>query len=149
MTTVTEAWQAALAAEHAAVAGYDIVGPRVASAQVAPARADQQAHRDLRDATSAALSAAGQTPVAAQPSYPLPFAVTDAATAGRFAVSLESACAAAWRYLIAVAAATPGRPDVEALRADAQTALTASAVRATRWRLVVDPAEPTVPFPGI
>jgi uncharacterized protein DUF4439 len=147
VTALVDAWQAALAAEHAAVAGYDVVGPRVAGAQVALARTDQQAHRDLRDATSAALTAAGQTPVAAQPGYPLPFAVTDAATAERLAVSVESACAAAWRYLIAVAASS-SNPD-PSLRADAQSALTASAVRATQWRVVVDPDQPTVPFPGI
>ena len=148
MTALIDTWQAALAAEHAAVAGYDVIGPRVAGAQVALARTDQQAHRDLRDATSAALTAAGQAPVAARPGYPLPFAVTDGVTAGRFAISLESACAAAWRYLIAVTASPTSRP-IPTLRADAQTALTASAVRATQWRQVVDPARPTVPFPGI
>ena len=148
MTAPIEAWQAALAAEHAAVAGYDVIGPRVAGAQVALARTDQQAHRDLRDATSAALTAAGQTPLAARPGYPLPFAVTDGVSAGHFAISLESACAAAWRYLIAVAASQSSR-SVPTLRADAQTALTASAVRATQWRQVVDPARPTVPFPGV
>lgn len=143
-----EAWQAALAAEHAAVAGYDVLGPRVPAAQTAMARSGQQAHRDLRDATSAALTTAGVTPTAARPDYPLPFAVTDVATARRLAISLESACAAAWRYLIAVAAEPGARPPAS-LRADAQTALTASAVRATQWRRLVDPTRPTVAFPGI
>lgn len=143
MTPVVDAWQAALAAEHAAVAGYDVLGPRLDRAHIALARADQQAHRDLRDATAAALATTGATPVPARADYPLPFAVTDAGTAERLAVSLESACAAAWRYLISAAGT---RTDVHR---DAQAALTASAVRATQWRRLVDPARPTVPFPGI
>ena len=148
MTALIDAWQAALAAEHAAIAGYDVLGPRLDPVHVGLARADQQAHRALRDATSAALAAAGQTPVAAQPDYPLPFAVTGPATAQRFALNLESAGAAAWRYLIAVAADSPQLPN-PTLRADAQVALTSSAVRAMGWRRLVDPARPTVPFPGI
>ncbi len=148
MTAVIDAWEAALAAEHAAVAGYDVLGPRLDAIHMATARADQQAHRDLRDATSRALTAPGQAPVPAQPDYPLPFPVDTAATAQRFALTLESRCAGAWRYLIAVAAST-GQPPSPNLRADAQAALTASAVRATRWRRLVDPAKPTVPFPGI
>jgi len=149
VTALITAWQAALAAEHAAVAGYDVLGPRLDPSRSALARADQQAHRDRRDATSTALIAAGQTPTPAQPDYPLPFAVTDAVTAHRFALDLESACAAAWRYLIAVAAAQNAQVPTPSLRTDAQTALTASAVRATQWRRLVDPAKPTVAFPGI
>jgi Domain of unknown function (DUF4439) len=145
MTTVAAAWQAALASEHAAVAGYDVLGPRLAdAAQVSLARDSQQAHRALRDATSARLIAAGQSPVAAASDYPLPFAVSDPVTAQRFAISLESACAAAWRYLISVVAASS-----RSARADAQQALTDSAVRAMRWRRLVAPTKATVAFPGI
>jgi hypothetical protein len=139
------AWQAALAAEHAAIAGYDVLGPRLAdSGQVTLARDSQQAHRELRDATSARLVAAGQSPVPAAADYPLPFAVADPVAAKRLAISLESACAAAWRYLISVADASS-----RSLRTDAQQALTASALRAMRWRRLVTPARATVAFPGI
>lgn len=145
MTTVVSAWQAALAAEHAAVAGYDVLGPRLADpAQVSLARDSQQAHRGLRDATSARLIAAGRSPVPAEADYALPFAVTDPVTAQRFAIGLESACAAAWRYLVSVAA-----PSSRSVRADAQQALTDSAVRAMRWRRLVAPTKATVAFPGI
>lgn len=144
MSSLVDAWQAALAAEHAAVAGYDVAGPHMDDAEAATARADQQAHRTLRDATSAALAAAGHAPMPARPDYPLPFAVTNAATARQFALNLESASAAAWRYVIAVAGAAD-----RTVRSDAQAALTASAVRAVQWRSLVDPAKPTVPFPGI
>ncbi|HEY3090452.1 MAG TPA: ferritin-like domain-containing protein [Jatrophihabitantaceae bacterium] len=145
MNTLLAAWQAALAAEHAAVAGYDVIGPRLAdAAQVTLARDSQQAHRELRDATSAQLTAAGQSPVPAAADYPLPFAVTGPLNAQRFAISLESACAVAWRYLISVTDAS-----LRSVRADAQQALTDSALRAMRWRRLVAPTEPTVPFPGI
>ena len=144
MSTLVDAWQAALAAEHAAVAGYDVAGPRLGQADAATARADQEAHRGLRDATSAALTAAGHAPVPAKPDYPMPFAVTNTATARQLALNLESACAAAWRYLIAVAG-----PSDRTVRDNAQAALTAGAVRALYWRRLVDPAKPTVPFPGI
>jgi hypothetical protein len=144
MTTVA-AWQAALATEHAAIAGYDVLGPwLVDPAQVSLARDSQQAHRELRDATSARLVAAGQSPVSAAADYPLPFAVTNPATAQGFAISLEAACAEAWRYLISV---TPAAS--QSARADAQQALTDSAVRAMRWRRILSPARATVAFPGI
>jgi hypothetical protein len=145
VNTLLAAWQAALAAEHAAVGGYDVIGPRLAdAAQVTLARDSQQAHRERRDATSAQLTAAGQSPVPAAADYPLPFAVTGPLTAQRFAISLESACAGAWRYLISVTDAS-----LRSVRADAQQALTDSALRAMRWRRLVAPTEPTVPFPGI
>lgn len=145
MSAVVAAWQGALAAEHAAVAGYDVIGPRLTDpSQVSLAHDSQQAHRELRDATSARLLASAQSPVPAAANYPLPFAVTDPVSAQHFAVSLESACAAAWRYLISVADGSS-----RMLRADALRALTDSALRAMRWRRFVNPAKPTVPFPGI
>ena len=145
MNAVLAAWQAALAAEHAAIAGYDVLGPRLADpAQVTLARDSQQAHRELRDATSARLTAAGQSAVPAAADYPLPFAVTDPVSAQRFAIGLESACAAEWRYLISVADASSS-----SMRADAQQALTDSAVRAMRWRRLVAPMKATVAFPGV
>lgn len=148
MSELEAAWQAALAAEHAAVAGYDVLGPRLTDrTEVTLARSCQQAHRDLRERTTTSLRDAGLQPVAALPGYPLPFAVAAPAAARQFAVRLESGCASAWRYLIAAAAQTvsSNRP----LRTDAQVVLTASALRATRWRRLADPAMPTVAFPGI
>ena len=138
-----EAWQAALAAEHAAVYGYGIVGPRVPAAERALARRCEEAHRTLRDQTSAALSAAGHSPVAPQPGYPLPFPVDDTAGARRLALDLETEAAAAWRHLIAVS--EPGSP----VRRMATQALMDTALRAMRWRHLITPARATVPFPGM
>lgn len=156
MTSVAQAWQQALAAEYAAAFGYGVLGPRLGvAASVALARAAEQAHHELGDRTAGDLGAAGQPPVAPAADYPLPYPVTDDLSAQHFAIRLESACASAWRYLISVAAAPDAdhsgldAAQLQTLRAVAQSALTASAVRAMRWRRLVDPAKATVPFPGI
>ena len=70
------ALQAALAAEHAAVYGYGIVGAMVTGGAETLARADWLAHQEARDTLEAMLVKLGATPVAASPAYQLPFAVT-------------------------------------------------------------------------
>jgi hypothetical protein len=153
--SVVTAWQQALAAEHQAVFGYSALGPQLAgSAAVSSARADEQAHVQLRDSAIAGLLALAVTPVEPQPNYPLPDLANPAAAA-RLAVQLETGCAAAWRYLIAVAAdpaaerSTLTGPAVHALRQAAQQALTGAATRALEWRLTITPTAPTVAFPGL
>lgn len=154
MTSVLDAWQAALAAEQAAAFGYGVLGPHVRAHYQSQARADQQDHRDLASRTAALLAATGATPVSPQADYPVPSPLTGAA-AEQHAVELEQACAAAWRYLIAVAADVESSrsgldaASIRSLRGRAQSGLTAAAVRAVRWRRVTDPAHATVPFPGI
>ena len=143
------AWQSALAAEQQAVFGYALLGPRLtASADVSRARACQDAHQQLQDATSAALVRAHLQPVAPLADYSSLYPVPDAHAARRLAVRLESDAANAWRYLYTQAAAVrPAQPDLAAQRAAirtlAQQALTACAVRAVQWRGT------PVPFPGI
>ena len=148
MTAVDDAWQAALAAEHQAVFGYGVLGPRLTGTQRNLAAACQRAHVGLRDRTAAAMVAAGVTPVAARADYPALYPVPDAAAARRLAVRLEDECAFAWRvrYLRAASTADSG---ARAQRASGQDALTDSAVRATRWRVIVTPGQATDPFPGI
>ncbi|MCU1669099.1 MAG: hypothetical protein JWP40_2026 [Blastococcus sp.] len=148
MSALDDAWQVALGAEQQAVFGYDLLGPRLdTSAESDRARACQDQHAILRDSTSSAIVAAGRGPVAPAADYPALYPVADAQAARRLAVRLEEDCAAAWRYLYALAAVQATPP--QGLRAAAQTALTSSAVRATRWRLAAQPASPTVAFPGI
>lgn len=135
------AWQAALAAEQQAVFGYGLLGPRLAEpADADLARRCTAEHEALRDATAAALAASGRTPVAPAADYPALYPVPDARAARRTAVRLEQDAAAAWRALYAAAAVDPG---AAGLRATAQAALTAAAVRAVRWR------GRSVAFPGI
>jgi hypothetical protein len=142
MTAVDAAWQAALAAEHRAVFGYGLLGAQLHhSPRLALAIRCSDAHEALRDTTESAMVAARLTPVPPAADYPDLYPVTTAAQAAALAVRLEDGCAAAWRFLYAATAAPGGRSP--AVRAAAQTALTASAVRAVQWR------QAPVPFPGL
>ena len=133
--------QDALAAEHAAVFGYGVVGARLADADREAAEAAELAHRARRDATASLLSGRGEKPVAAEPAYQLPFPVTDRVAAMKLALRLEERVAQAWR---AALPATKG--DV---RRTALAALTDCALRAVRWRRVAAPDKPAVvAFPG-
>lgn len=147
MSTITDAWQRALGAEQQAVFGYALAGPRL-DAGTNLARACQAAHEALRDQTESAIEKAGAAPAPPPADFPSLYPVPDAGAAQRLAIRLEQDAAKAWRYLYAVAAQGSGA-DAVAARSAAQAALTASAVRATRWRLLVDPARATVAFPGI
>jgi hypothetical protein len=135
------ALQTGLAAEHAVIWGYGVVGAHVSGALLAQVREADDAHRTLRDDTIALVARYGGDPVATQPAYALPFPVTDRASALRLAVHLEEGAAAAWRYAVAAT------DDIE-VRRTALTALSDAAVRATRWRLALPTTPATVPFPG-
>ncbi|MBZ4324613.1 DUF4439 domain-containing protein, partial [Streptomyces huiliensis] len=75
---VLTAAQTALAAEHAAVYGYGVVGARAAEERAQEAREAYEAHRARRDAMRRAVRALGGTPAAADAAYALPFPVPDA-----------------------------------------------------------------------
>jgi hypothetical protein len=135
------ALQAALAAEHAVVWGYSVVGARAGDDLLAQVRDADDAHRTRRDTTVTLIGTYGGDPVPTEASYALPFPVTDRRSALRLAVHLEEGAAAAWRYV--VAASTD-----RTLRRTALGALTDAAVRATRWRRLAAVTPITVPFPG-
>jgi hypothetical protein len=146
------AWQQALAAEQRAVFGYGLLGPRLADdSAVGLAHDCQSAHEQLRDAAAAAITGSGRQPAAPASDYPDLYPVNSASAAGRLAVRLEEDAASAWRYVYAVAAAAASDASAGSgsLRRTAQAALTASAVRATRWRLTIGVSPPVVAFPGI
>ncbi|MFE4800718.1 ferritin-like domain-containing protein [Streptomyces sp. NPDC056708] len=130
-----KAAQAALAAEHAAVYAYGVVGGRVADGRRAEATAAYQAHRARRDALARTVRDLGGEPVAAQAAYALPFAVPDQAAAVRLAALLEDRVADVYSDLVRAAAGP--------LRREAADALREAAVRAVRWR------GSGVPFPGL
>lgn len=141
------AWEAALAAEQRAVFGYGLLGAHLHRSPHAPlARSCAQAHEDATDRSEAQLRRQGAVPSAPAADYPQLYPVTDQAQAIALAIRLEHDCAQAWRYLYAVAAAHATPHDV---RTVAQSQLDGSAVRATRWRRIADPAHATVPFPGV
>jgi hypothetical protein len=145
VTALIAAWQAALAAEHQAVFGYGLLGPRLRGAQHNLAVTCEAVHEALRDAIEAAMAGSGVRPVQPRADYPELYPVRDAGQARALAARLEDDCAGAWRYLYAQAA----RGGAIMRMAQAQSALTASAVRATRWRLLVSPTDATRPFPGV
>lgn len=137
-----DALQLALAAEHAVVWGYGLVGGQIGSELLPTVQEADATHRARRDATAAIVRDQGGEPVTAQPSYDVPFAVKDTTTALRLAVHLEEGAAEAWHFLLS-ATGDAG------LRQTAVTALSDSAVRATRWRARLTPATAAVSFPGV
>jgi hypothetical protein len=128
------ALQAALAAEHAAVYGYGVVGAHLTGHALAAARADWVAHQVARDSLESMLQSAAATPVAADAAYRLPQRVHGTSAAIALAVTLENRVAEA--YLGLVAATRP------ALRKFGAREVVAAAIRAASWR------GHTVAFPG-
>ena len=129
------ALQGALAAEHAAVYGYGVVGAMVTGHAETLARADWLAHQDARDTLEAMLVKLGATPVAASPAYRLPFPVTGEASAARLAVALEDGVTRAYLAVVAVTDRT--------LRSFGALAMQPPANRALAW------GGSTVAFPGM
>lgn len=129
------ALQAALAAEHAAVYGYGVVGGRVAGDGRQAARAAYDAHRARRDSLRRRVRDLGGTPEPSAAAYALPFDVPDAAAATRLAAELEDRVAAVYADLVRASAGDR--------RQDAAAALREAAVRAVRWRGTA------VAFPGL
>lgn len=129
------ALQAALAAEHAAVYGYGVVGGRIGKDRRTEARTAYDAHRARRDALVRAVKDAGGAPVAAAAGYALPFPVPDAAAAVRLAAELEDRVAGVYADLVRATGGEQRRGAAEAMRE--------AAVRSVRW------SGESVAFPGL
>jgi hypothetical protein len=129
------ALQGALAAEHAAVYGYGVVGAMLSGTDQAAARTDWIAHQEARDTLEAMLVKLGATPVAASAAYQLPFAVTGPAAAKALAVVLEDGVTQAYLAVVAVTDRT--------LRSFGALAMQPPANRAAFWR------GRTIAFPGM
>lgn len=127
----TQALQSALAAEHAAVYAYGVIGG-VLGTTSAQASAAYAAHRGRRDQLVGRI---GEEAVPAEPVYELPFEVSGPARARRLAVRVEDRCAEV--YADVVSRTTAGN------RLYAARALTDCAVRGLDWG-----AKPE-PFPGL
>jgi hypothetical protein len=175
---VVQALQRVLAAQHAAVYGYPVIGVALRSAgQIRLARQLEAQHRHTRDELMAQLAARQVTPVPAQASYRAAQPVTGPADAQRWALDLEEDCAGAYRYLLVAPMLTgpprdgtsaspgasgprssgasasggtvPSAASQAALRRQALAGLTTAASDATRWRSLLNPDAPTTAFPGI
>ncbi|HEU5475009.1 MAG TPA: ferritin-like domain-containing protein [Actinophytocola sp.] len=137
----SDAVQAALGAEHAAVWVYGLVSAFLPAGLDAPVAAGMAAHRARRDATERFLAAAGSTPRPAEPAYLPPDPVTDQASALALLVTAEADTTVAWRAVLE-------RTDSAELRAAALEALTTAAVRAARWRKAAGQSPVTPALPG-
>jgi uncharacterized protein DUF4439 len=135
MATAIAALQNALAAEHAVIYGYGVVGAMLTGTEQANAAADWTAHQTARDTLESMLTALGAAPVAAEDAYQLPFAVTSTATAVKLAAALEDGLTRAYLGVVAVS-----NPD---LRTFAAKAMQASANRVVAW------SGTTSAFPGM
>ena len=127
----TNALQSALAAEHAAVHAYGLVGG-VLGLSATDTSAAYAVHRGRRDQL---VTMIGRRAVAAEPAYELPFEVSGPARARRLAARVEQRCADVYADVVA---STTGANRLYAARA-----LTDCAVRALGWG-----AEPEA-FPGL
>lgn len=129
------ALQSALAAEHAAIYGYEVAGAHLTGARQQAAQRDWVAHQLARDALEARLASLGAAPVAAQDAYQLPFPVLRSGAAAALAAFLEDGVATAYLRLVAL--------DDPGLRAWGARQVRASALRATSW------TGRTAAFPGL
>jgi len=140
--TENAALREALAAEHAAVWGYGVVGAALAVEARPPATAAETAHRDVRDQVTALLEERAAEPVLAEGAYSLPFPVLSRVDAAALAVVLEDGVAAAWVRVLDQAAQRE-------IRELAVGWLTAAETRAVAWRGAAGTAPVTTAFPGL
>ncbi|WP_299574221.1 ferritin-like domain-containing protein [uncultured Williamsia sp.] len=141
MSATTDALGTAVDTENAAIFAYGIAVAYAASTRrdtVAEYTAD---HRARRDELASLITGAGGTAPEAAVGYVLPVAVTDPVSAVRAMLAAEEDCTRAYRVLLEKA-------DADAVRRVGVDALSAAALRAARWRLVLQVSPSTVALPG-
>lgn len=131
---------AVVAAEHAAVYGYGVLGARLDDATRRIAVQAYDVHRSRRDRAVAALAARGVDAPVPLPAYDV--TVADRAAALALAVRLEEGVAQRWRDLVT-------GTDEPSLRQLAIGCLQENAVRAARWRRLAGLSPVTVALPGV
>jgi hypothetical protein len=137
-----KALSAALAAEHAAVWGYGVVGAALGGDAQGSAADSEAAHRDVRDQVIALLDGRKADVVGAQGAYALPFPVLSAVDAAALAAALEDGVAAAWVRVLDQAAE-------RTTRELAVGVLSAAEVRAVGWRVAAGKTPVTRALPGL
>jgi Domain of unknown function (DUF4439) len=140
--TENAALSEALAAEHAAVWGYGVVGAALDPTAQAAAVTSEVAHRDVRDQVVTLLADRGAEPVGAAGGYTLPFPVLSAIDAAALAVTLEDGVAAAWVRVL-------DQSVERSTRELAVGVLTAAEGRAVSWRTAAGQSPTTSAFPGL
>ncbi|MCW2741549.1 MAG: uncharacterized protein JWR45_1971 [Blastococcus sp.] len=137
-TALTEA----LAAEHAAVWGYGVVGAALGVAAQASAATSEAAHRDVRDQVVALLAGRKADVVDAKGAYALPFPVLSEVDGAALAAVLEDGVAAVWVRVLDQAAE-------RSTRELAVGVLSAAEVRAVSWRIAAGQTPVTRALPGL
>jgi hypothetical protein len=140
--TENAALREALAAAHAAVWGYGVVGAALGAAAASTASAAETAHRDLRDRVTALLAERKAETVGAEGGYALPFPVLSEVDAAALAAVLEDGVCAAWVRVLDQAAE-------RSTRELAVEVLGAAEVRAVAWRTAAGQTPVTRAFPGL
>jgi hypothetical protein len=132
----------ALAAEHAAIWGYGVVGAALDGTARQAAEDAEAAHRDVRDQVGALLSGRHADVVDARGAYALPFPVLSAVDAAALGAVLEEGVATAWVRVLDQAAE-------RSTRELAVGVLSAAEVRAVGWRVAAGKTPITNAFPGL
>jgi hypothetical protein len=132
----------ALAAEHAAVWGYGVVGAALGGAARQQATDAETAHRDARDQVAALLAGCKADVVDAEGAYALPFPVLSDVDAAALGVVLEKGVSSAWVRVLDQAAERSTRELAVAV-------LSAAEVRAVGWRVAAGQTPVTSAFPGL
>lgn len=127
MTTL-DALQTALAAEHAALHLYGVLGAQTSRSETPALHAavsDAYAvHRGRRDELTRLVRDEGGTPVASEPTYELPGPLGTAPRVTAAALDLERSCAETYAWLVANTAGPRRRWAVQALTDTAVRVLT-------------------------
>ena len=131
--------QSLLAAEHAVIYGYGVLGARLDDVLRPMARQVSDGHRARRDALAALLLDRGAAAPPALMAYDV--IVDRQSDALALAVRLEEGMAVRWRDLVG------GAVDRK-LRLLGAAGLSEVAVRAARWRLLLGRRPATVALPG-
>jgi len=141
-STENAALNEALAAEHAAIWGYGVVGAALDGDARQAAEDAEAAHRDVRDQVTDLLSARHADVADAQGAYALPFPVLSPVDAAALGVVLEEGVAAAWVRVLDQAAE-------RSTRELGVGVLSAAEVRAVGWRVAAGKTPVTTAFPGL
>jgi hypothetical protein len=127
--TALDALQDCLAAEHAAIYGYGVLGGVLggtsATDDIARAQATYDAHVRRRDDLRERINGFGEDPVVAEPAYGVPGRIDDVASCRRLAQQLETRTAAVYAGAVA--------ETVDTLRELTARSLTDCALAADAW----------------
>lgn len=140
---VVEPLQTVLAAEHAVIYGYGVVGVHLRGADRTRAADELARHRRQRDELTAQLVGLRAEPAQTAAAYALPQPVTSPDEARGLAAVLEARLAGVWADAVLTLPARQAAEETAELREQAIAGLRAAAVAAALWR------GGSVPFPGL